>query len=93
VVTPRITRKMLESDAWRQTQNLTQSVDTLETLTPREREVAHAISEGLTNRELAERFQLSEATIKTYVSRILSKLQARDRVEIVLRVQRASRWR
>lgn len=56
----------------------------LEALTPREREFLVAIAEGLTNDELAARFVLSESTVKTHVGRLLRKLDARDRVQLVI---------
>ncbi|MFD7962272.1 response regulator [Streptomyces zaomyceticus] len=56
----------------------------LATLTPREREVLEALARGHSNAELAERFHLSEATVKTHVARILSKLRLRDRAQAVI---------
>lgn len=56
----------------------------LEDLTPRETEMLEAISEGLSNAEIAHRYFLSEATVKTHVRRILNKLQLRDRVQAVV---------
>lgn len=53
-------------------------------LTPREMEVLGAISEGLSNAEIAKKFFLSEATVKTHVRRILTKLDLRDRVQAVV---------
>ena len=56
----------------------------LATLTPRELEVLEALARGRSNAELAERFRLSEATVKTHVARILSKLRLRDRAQAVI---------
>ncbi|MRG58624.1 response regulator [Agromyces sp. CFH 90414] len=56
----------------------------LDALTPREREILVAIAEGLNNSELAARFFLSESTVKTHVGRLLQKLDARDRVHLVI---------
>ncbi|NYD77976.1 response regulator [Arthrobacter cupressi] len=56
----------------------------LEDLTPRETEMLQAIAEGLSNAEIAHKFFLSEATVKTHVRRILTKLHLRDRVQVVV---------
>ncbi|MEV6330160.1 response regulator transcription factor [Streptomyces sp. NPDC051909] len=56
----------------------------LAVLTPRELEVLEALARGRSNAELAARFQLSEATVKTHVARILSKLRLRDRAQAVI---------
>jgi DNA-binding NarL/FixJ family response regulator len=53
-------------------------------LTPREREVLECMAHGLTNGEIAQRFVVSEATIKTHVGRVLAKTHSRDRVQAVV---------
>ncbi|WP_230404054.1 response regulator transcription factor [Microbacterium paulum] len=88
VVTPRITRRMLERVPLVERAD-TETSDEFDVLTVREREIARTITEGLTNAEIAERFVLSESTVKAHINRILRKLDARDRVDIVIRGHRA----
>jgi DNA-binding NarL/FixJ family response regulator len=55
----------------------------LDELTPREREVMGLVARGLNNDEIAELLVISRATAKTHVSRVLYKLHARDRAQLV----------
>ncbi|MFG2818588.1 response regulator [Kitasatospora sp. NPDC048365] len=56
----------------------------LAALTPREREVVDLLGEGLSNADTGARLHMSEATVKTYVSRILAKLGCENRVQAAL---------
>ena len=85
-LSPRVTRRMIEL-FWRELpahHDRTAAPSPIDALTPREREILVAIAEGLTNGELAQRFFLSESTVKTHVGHILTKLDARDRVHLVI---------
>lgn len=63
----------------------------LETLTPQERRVFDLITEGLTNREIAERLFLAEQTVKNYVSSLLSKLGLKRRTQAAAFAQNLDR--
>lgn len=61
----------------------------LEALTAREREIAKAVAEGLSNREIAERHAISERTVKAHLSSIFRKLGVRDRMALVVGLRAA----
>ncbi|UZX05190.1 response regulator transcription factor [Arthrobacter sp. CDRTa11] len=87
VVAPRVTQRLLETyvrGAHRPANAAAPRDPLLEDLTPRETEMLEAMAEGLSNGEIAHRYFLSEATVKTHVRRILTKLHLRDRVQAVV---------
>ena len=53
-------------------------------LTKRERQVAQSVSNGLSNREIAERLNISERTVKARLTTVFQKLGVRDRVQLAL---------
>lgn len=61
----------------------------VEPLTPRELEVLHLLAQGLPNKTIARRLQISEHTVKFHVNAILAKLDAQSRTEAVVRASRA----
>ena len=83
LLAPAITRRLIERYAVRDSQTATLHRD-LSTLTPRELEVLQLLARGLSNAELATQLQLSDATVKTHVARILSKLRLRDRAQAIV---------
>jgi DNA-binding NarL/FixJ family response regulator len=93
VVAPSITRRLLDAYAHRLAPPGARSHEDLidpdqrerlEQLTAREREVMMLVARSLSNGEIAGQLVLSEATVKSHVGRILSKLDLRDRVQIVV---------
>jgi DNA-binding NarL/FixJ family response regulator len=89
VVSPRITRRLI--DHYTRLPPLTGGVrdhgadlGSITSLTDREQEVLIAVAEGLSNAEIASHLFVSEATVKSHVGRILSKLGLRDRVQVVV---------
>jgi DNA-binding NarL/FixJ family response regulator len=83
LLSPSVTRQLI-SEFVSQPSHERHTPAELEELTEREREVLGLIATGLSNREIAERLVISPATAKTHVSRILLKLGARDRAQLVV---------
>jgi DNA-binding NarL/FixJ family response regulator len=83
LLAPSITRRLVERFAPRPTPAGSPGAG-LSALTPRELEVLGLVARGMSNAEIAATFTLSEATVKTHVARILSKLGLRDRVQAVV---------
>ncbi len=86
VIAPRMTRRLLDTFAARMPTpaKRTTTPSNLDRLTPREQEVLLQVGAGLSNSEIAERLVVAETTVKTHLGRILTKLQIRDRVQMVI---------
>jgi DNA-binding NarL/FixJ family response regulator len=82
LLSPSATRRLIAEFA-AQPQPQVPTAEQLDELTAREREVIGLVAAGLRNDEIAERFVISPATVKTHVSRSLRKLDARDRAQLV----------
>jgi DNA-binding NarL/FixJ family response regulator len=83
LLSPSVTRRLIEDYAHNPRPKRICSTD-LHVLTDREREVMSLVARGLSNDEIATRLFLSPLTAKTHVSRILAKLGARDRGQLVM---------
>lgn len=63
-------------------------LDPLEPLTPRETDVLHQLANGLSNRSIGRRLEMSENTVKFHVNALLQKLDAKNRTDAVVRATR-----
>ena len=84
LLAPSVTKRLIEAYIAQPEQAATVAPEGLDELSPRELEVLGLVARGSTNREIAEALFLSPLTVKTHVSRILTKLRARDRVQLVV---------
>jgi DNA-binding NarL/FixJ family response regulator len=85
LIAPRITRRLIEEFARRPGLPTSAAAGTaLQQLTGREREVLELVAKGQSNAEIAAALYVSHATVKTHVSRLLMKLDARDRAQLVM---------
>jgi DNA-binding NarL/FixJ family response regulator len=84
LLAPSITRRLLEEFVRRPVAGASEPPPWLDTLTAREAEVLGAVARGLSNHEIADSLFMSPATAKTHVSRLLAKLHARDRAQLVM---------
>jgi DNA-binding NarL/FixJ family response regulator len=83
LLSPSVTRRLI-TDLARRPEPPPASGQVLSALTDREREVMALVAEGMSNDEIAARLFLSPLTSKTHVSRIMTKLNARDRAQLVV---------
>ncbi|MEU7743879.1 response regulator transcription factor [Nonomuraea sp. NPDC049158] len=81
LLAPRVTRRLIEEFTRTPT---SLQVKGLQGVTEREREVLTLIARGLSNNEIAAHLHLSLATVKTHIGRLLAKLDARDRAQLVI---------
>ncbi|HEY1167749.1 MAG TPA: response regulator transcription factor [Candidatus Limnocylindrales bacterium] len=84
LLAPSVTRRLLDRVASRLPPANEDTIPALSELTERELEVLKLMARGLSNAEIAEKLVVSETTVKTHVSRVLSKLDLRDRVQAVI---------
>lgn len=93
MLSPSVTRRLIErlADGPDIERRHAEAAATLDTLSPRERDIAEAIAQGKANATIAEDLHLSVSTVKNYVSAMLAKLTLDNRVQIALLVQDAQR--
>ena len=84
LLAPSVTRRLLDRVASRLPPANEDTIPALSQLTERELEVLKLMARGLSNAEIAEKLVVSETTVKTHVSRVLAKLDLRDRVQAVI---------
>jgi DNA-binding NarL/FixJ family response regulator len=83
LLSPRVTRRLITAFA-RSPGPVPVPAGDLDTVTDREREVLVLVARGLSNAEIATQLTLSPATVKTHVGRILTKLDVRDRAQLII---------
>ena len=88
LLAPSVTRRLIDEFVQSRPRHATRPPE-LDELTPRELEVLELVAQGYSNAEIAERLVVEETTVKTHVSRLLAKLDLRDRVQAVIVAYRA----
>ena len=84
LLAPAVTRRLLDRFASRFPAPATEASAQLASLTEREREILSLIARGGSNRHIADELSLAEPTVKSHVSHLLMKLDARDRAQLVM---------
>jgi len=84
LIAPSVTRRLINTHFTAGRPAAAATRQEISGITNREREVLALIGSGLSNAEIAEQLYISVATAKTYVTRLLAKLDARDRVHLVI---------
>lgn len=90
LLSPTITKKLITAFATRPEPPNPPAAPELATVTAREREVLDLIAAGMSNAEIAQRLHIGPGTVKTHVAHLLTKLNARDRVQLVIIVHRTT---
>ncbi|SMX86371.1 MULTISPECIES: response regulator [unclassified Brevibacterium] len=83
LLSPEVTRRVIERSV-RSPETTIAKAPELDLLTDRELEVLHLVAKGLSNSEIAGTLFVGEATVKTHVSNLLTKLDIRDRIHVVI---------
>jgi DNA-binding NarL/FixJ family response regulator len=86
LLSPGVTRRLITEFAARPdpARNAPELPAALRTITDRERQVLTLVAEGLTNAEIGQRLHITPGTAKTHVGNLLTKLHARDRIQLVI---------
>ncbi|MFJ4184499.1 response regulator [Kitasatospora sp. NPDC089509] len=84
LIAPSVTRRLIGAFAAQRPRGEAPPAGRLDVITDREREILTLVGRGLSNPEIAAELVLSIATVKTYMTRLLAKLDARDRVQLVI---------
>jgi DNA-binding NarL/FixJ family response regulator len=84
LLAPSVTKRLIEAYVAQPEPATHTAPNGLDELSARELEILREVAQGHTNREIADALYLSPLTVKTHVSRILTKLRARDRVQLVV---------
>jgi DNA-binding NarL/FixJ family response regulator len=83
LLAPSVTRRLVEEFV-RRPEPASRDVAELDVLTPRERDVLEQLARGRSNAEIAQHLFVGEATVKSHVAHVLTKLQLRDRIQAVI---------
>ena len=84
LLSPSITKHLIESFIRRPAETVEVQSSTIDVLTDRERDVLALVAKGLANAEIGSELYVSPATVKTHIARILTKLDARDRAQLIV---------
>ncbi len=84
LLSPGVTKRLIAAFTDARTAKTTPDEAIVELLTERERQVVELVADGMSNEEIAERWFVSQATVRTHVSRAMTKLHARDRAQLVV---------